>query len=95
MAERAYRLAGDNPGVLDTFGWILIHQDDVDRGTELLKRASKQLPGVAEVSYHYAVALQLSGEHQQARDILETLLADGKLFDGREHARQLLKEIQG
>ena len=95
MAEHAYRLDADNPSVLDTYGWILLHQDDVDRGAELLRQASEQLPDVAEVSYHYAVALQLSGEHQQAREILEVLFADDQSFDGSEHARQLLEEIRG
>ena len=95
MAEHAYRINPDSPGVIDTYGWILIHQDDVDRGKRLLREASEQLPDVAEVSYHYAVALHLSGDQQQARKILEVLLVDDKPFDGREHARQLLGEIQG
>ena len=80
---------------MDTYGWILMHQGDIDRGKQLLSKASEQLPDVAEVSYHYAVALHLSGDQQQARRILEVLLADDKPFDGREHARQLLEEIQG
>ena len=95
MAERAYRMDADNPGVLDTYGWILIHQDDVAKGKRLLRQASKQLPDVAEVSYHYAVALHRSGDQQQAREMLEALLADNKSFDGREQARLLLEEIPG
>jgi len=95
VAERAYHLDPDNPGVLDTYGWILVHQNDIDRGLRLLGKASKQLPGEAEVSYHYAVALHLSGDQQQARKILEALLDDEKPFDSREHARQLLEEIPG
>jgi len=95
MAERAYRLDPDNPGVLDTYGWILVHQNDIDRGLRLLGEASRQLPGEAGVSYHFAVALYLSGDQQKARKILQVLLADDKPFDGREHARQLLEEIPG
>jgi putative PEP-CTERM system TPR-repeat lipoprotein len=95
LAERAYQLEPDNSGVLDTYGWILLHQDDVDSGRRLLQQASEQLPDVAEVSYHYAVALHLSGDNQQARAILEALLADGKPFDSSEQARQLLGEIPG
>jgi len=94
MAERAYRLDADNPGVLDTYGWILVHQGDVDRGTEMLRQASERQPGVADIIYHYAVALNLSGNQQQASEILEALLLDGKSFDDSEHARQLLQEIQ-
>ena len=95
MAERAYRNDPGNPGVLDTYGWILVHQDDVDRGAEMLRQAHEQLPDVAEVSYHYAVALHRSGDQQQAREMLEALLVDNNSFDGREQARQLLEEIPG
>jgi len=95
MAERAYRIAPDNPSVLDTYGWILLQQKEVGRGRQLLERASQQLPEVADVSYHYAVALHLSGDQPQARKLLEALLADGKPFDEREHARQLLAKIPG
>jgi len=95
MAEHAYRLEPDNPEVLDTYGWILLQQGAVDKGRQLLQQASKLLPDVAEVSYHFAVALHLSGDQQQARAILEALVAEGKPFDGSEHARQLLYEITG
>ena len=95
MAEHAFRLDTDNPGVLDTYGWILIHQDDVAKGRRLLRQASKQLPEVAEVSYHYAVALHKSGDQHKARKILQSLLASDKPFDGREQARQLLEDIPG
>ena len=95
MAERAYRIAPDRGGVLDTYGWILVNQGDAEKGVRLLKQASEQLPDEAEVSYHYALALHLTGDQQQARQILENLLVDGKPFNGIEQARQLLRDITG
>jgi cytochrome c-type biogenesis protein CcmH/NrfG len=95
MAEHAYRMAPDNAGVLDTYGWILVNEGDINEGTQLLRQASEKLPDDAEIRYHYAVALHLSGDQQQARQILEDLLADGKPFDNSEQARDLLREISG
>jgi putative PEP-CTERM system TPR-repeat lipoprotein len=95
MAERAYRMASDNAGVLDTYGWILVHEGDVNKGRSLLRQASEQLPDEAEVRYHYAVALSMSGDQQQARRILKDLLAEGKPFASSEQARKLLREISG
>ncbi len=65
------------------------------KGTQLLGQASQQLPDEAEVSYHYAVALYRSGDREGARQILETLVGEERIFDGSKQARQLLKDITG
>jgi putative PEP-CTERM system TPR-repeat lipoprotein len=91
LAESAYRVNSNNNGILDTYGWILVQQGQVDKGRRVLERVMKNLPGVPEVKYHYAVALLKSGEEKEARKILGRLLKDGKSFEGREEAEQLLK----
>lgn len=90
LAERAYRANPDNPGVMDTYGWIQVQQGEVDSGLRLLKQAVEQLSGVAEVRYHYAVALYKSGDRKTAVQLLEALLGEDTPFEGREEARRML-----
>lgn len=92
-AERAFALAGDNPMVLDTLGWILLEQGNVGRGLPLVRQALAQVPDSADMRYHLAVGLHKAGERQQARQELERLLASGKPFEQLDDARALLKQL--
>jgi Tfp pilus assembly protein PilF len=92
-AEKANQLAPDNPGVLDTLGWILVEQGDTKRGLPLLQKASSLAPQAAEVHYHYAAGLAKAGDKTKARKELEQLLATGKPFPHIEDAKALLKQL--
>jgi putative PEP-CTERM system TPR-repeat lipoprotein len=76
-AERAHRLAPDNPAIQDTYGWLLVEGGKVDKGRDLLEKAAKAMPANAEVQYHYAFALAKTGEEAKAREILGSVV-DGK-----------------
>jgi len=91
-AEKAYRLAADNPSVLDTYGWLLTLKGDVTRGLPMLQRANNLMPNASEVRYHMAYALAKSGEKDKARKELEQITA-GKDFPKMEEAKNLLKQV--
>ena len=95
LAKRAWQVAGDNPGVQDTYGWALVQAGQYGRGLELLERARKALPDVAEVRYHHAVALYRAGRKDAALKSLRELLDQQQEFDGRAEAERLLQEWQG
>ena len=92
-AEEAFKVAGSNPAVMDTLGWMLVEQGNTQRGLPLLQKAAAAPASTPEMRYHLAVALHKSGDKTAARKELETLLAQNKPFDQLEEARSLLKTL--
>lgn len=93
LAEQALGLAPDNPTVLDTAGWILVEQNQIARGLELLRRAVSGAPKNATIRYHHAAALARHGDKTQARNELRKLLADTPNFRDSDNAKALLKSL--
>jgi putative PEP-CTERM system TPR-repeat lipoprotein len=92
-AEQAFKVAGDNPGVMDTLGWMLVEQGNTARGLPLLQKAGALAPNAPEIHYHLAVGLNKSGDKQGARKELEKLLAQNQSFAQADEARTLLKTL--
>lgn len=90
LAERAWQLAPDNPGVMDTYGWLLVEHGSLQEGGRILERAVKLLPDNAEVRYHHAVAVYRSGDRETGRQLLSALLGEVASFTGRDEAERLL-----
>ncbi|MCG6939545.1 MAG: PEP-CTERM system TPR-repeat protein PrsT [Gammaproteobacteria bacterium] len=92
-AEKAYRLTQTDPGILDTYGWLLVQQGQTMKGRRLLQQAMEQLPDNLEIRYHYAVALIHSDSKSEGQQILEKLLRENRPFIGRKDAQQLIAKL--
>lgn len=92
-AEKAHKLSAENVAIKDTLGWILIHDNDVKRGVKLLHEAALKLPNNAEVNYHYAVALNKSGDKDKARSLLQKLVATNGNSAVLEKAKEYLQTL--
>ncbi len=91
LARHAYELESQSPGVMDTYGWILLKQGKTEKAADLIKLAVSKLESVPEVQYHYAVALIKTGHAAEGRQRLKALL-DSKLdFIGKEDAIRLMQ----
>jgi putative PEP-CTERM system TPR-repeat lipoprotein len=93
FAERAYSLRPNDPVVIDTLGWLLFRQGQIDRGLALLRDARLRNPTDPEIRYHLASALAKSGRRGEARDELGQALKTGVSFSGIEEARKLYGEL--
>jgi putative PEP-CTERM system TPR-repeat lipoprotein len=56
-AQRAFRLAPANPGVMDTLGWIYLQNGEPARALPLLQKAAALAPHEADIQSHLAAVL--------------------------------------
>ena len=91
-AEKAYE-AQPVAAIADTLGWLLYQSGETDRALELLQVAADGLPENAEVNYHFAVALNASGDEGQAQEVLKRVLDSGSEFDDLAAAKELYKSL--
>jgi putative PEP-CTERM system TPR-repeat lipoprotein len=93
-AERAFDLAPEQPTVLDTLGWILVQQGQIERGITLLQRAVDSAPDAPDIRYHFGAGLLKSGARAQARAELQRALASARPFAEKEAAQALFEAIR-
>jgi putative PEP-CTERM system TPR-repeat lipoprotein len=94
VAEEAYKLAGDQPEIMDTLGWILVEKGDTARGLAILQKAQAQAPKARDIRFHIAAGHYKSGNTAAARKELEVLMAGDMRFAQADEARALLKQLQ-
>jgi cytochrome c-type biogenesis protein CcmH/NrfG len=79
--------------VIDTYGWILLRAGDNKRGLSLLAQAAERAPKNLDVQTHFALALEVNGQADRAREIVEQVLASDRPFDSRALAVELRKKL--
>lgn len=99
LSERAYEVSPNSPQVADTYGWVLFRTGNVSKGVEVLALADTQardsgLNDARDITYHYAAALNESGDSAGARLRLKSILNDNRPFYSRDEAKTLLDSLE-
>ena len=94
VAERATTLAPGNLWITDTYGWILVSRNSLEKALTLLRQAADGLPNEPTVLYHYAFALAASGNGKDARPVLDRVLATDKDFPEKAVALRLAEDLK-
>ena len=79
--------------VLDTIGWIFLHNGKEDKGLVLLQQAALQDARNVHYRFHLASALAKTGRKEDAKTELERLLKENKSFPEKAQAEELLKGL--
>jgi Flp pilus assembly protein TadD len=79
-AEKADKLAPNNPMVLDTWGMLLVEKGETARGVELLQKAVALAPKAASIRLNLASALVKSGQKEAATKELDAVAKLGGTY---------------
>ncbi len=89
MAEKAFLLAPTAQNA-DTYGWILTRSGNAARGVLVLRQA---VPLSPNIGYHLGVALNDTGQKEDAVRVLNAVVATKADFSQKADARKLLEQI--
>lgn len=89
-AQRGYLFAPDADAG-DTLGWIMVRQNAASDAVTILQGAVSQRPGDPTMAYHFAVALNRTGQAAEASRLLKLALASSTAFDDRAAATGLAR----
>lgn len=92
LARQAYVLA-PGPQTADTLGWILTTSGKPQTGVLLLRQANAQAASDPRVQYHYAVALNDTGDKATAIKLLRAAVAVKANYLEKTDAQQLLNTL--
>jgi putative PEP-CTERM system TPR-repeat lipoprotein len=92
-AEQAFKLAPNQPAIMDTLGTLLVDQGKTERGLELLGKAVQQVPEAGGIRLNLAKALIKAGKKPEARQQLEVLAKLGDNFPAQSEVAALLKGL--
>ena len=94
-ARRALFLSPGSAGIKDTYGYMLYRRGNKAEGGELLREAYAASPDSPAIALHMAQLLVDASRTEEARHILQPLLASGRRFDEIDVARKLMESIGG
>lgn len=93
LATRAADGQQNNPGVMDTYGYVLLKNGKRAEALKILAQAASQMPTNPTVQYHLAVAYRENGNRAQAAATVRQALKLGD-FPEAGAARALLAELK-
>jgi len=92
-AEKANRLAPNQPAFMDTLAMLLAEKNDFSRAIDLQRRALALQPGNAGLQLNLARIYIMSGDKVRAKGELEALAKSGQDSRFRAEASALLKTL--
>ncbi|MDR9432285.1 MAG: tetratricopeptide repeat protein [Spiribacter sp.] len=74
LIERAFAITPDDPAIIDSMGWALFRQGEIEPALDFLRRAYAQAPENAEIAAHLGEALWVLERKTEAQAIWQEAL---------------------
>jgi tetratricopeptide (TPR) repeat protein len=82
-----------DPFFLDTLGWLQYRRGDYAQARIYLDRAARLKSDMPIIHYHLGMALYRLGDKEAARAALQSAVADGASYPGRDEAKATLAAL--
>lgn len=93
FARKAYELAPRSSDIMDTYGWLLVLDEQYNQGIPLLREALSSSDQNPEIKLHLASALVRHGANKEdAKPLLQTL-RENKQYSRKPEVIKLSKEL--
>jgi putative PEP-CTERM system TPR-repeat lipoprotein len=92
-AEKASKLAPNDPAVLDTLGMLLVEKGENARAVEALQKATQIAPNVPTIRLNLARVLIKSGQKDAAKKELNALVKLGNKFPDQDEVAKLMQTL--
>jgi putative PEP-CTERM system TPR-repeat lipoprotein len=93
LAKRAYDKAPESPAILDTYGHMLLKQNQASESLKLLEKAALLAPKQNDIQLHLAQAYASNNNTPKAIAILEPLVNSDVEFSEKKTAISLLESL--
>jgi len=94
LVQKALQQHPEEPKVLDTMGWVLYRQGEIDQALTYIRQAQGKDPEKSVLNYHLGKILYDQGRTDQAKEFLQAALSGKDQFSGRDDAQKTLESIQ-
>jgi len=95
FAEKANRIAPNQPVIMETLASLLAGKGDTTRALELLQKATELAPQAPNVRLSLARTQIKAGNKAEAKKNLDELAKLGDKFAAQAEVAKLLKEVGG
>jgi tetratricopeptide (TPR) repeat protein len=93
LAQKAQKLAGNDPRIADTVGWIYLKKHTIDAAVQVFTTDVRVAPHEPVYRYHLALALEQKGDKEGAKRTLLLALDDKPAGVDEQNIRQLLSRL--
>jgi tetratricopeptide (TPR) repeat protein len=93
LAEKAVRMAPQQPNLTDTLGWIYFKRNSIDIALQIFRGLARKYPGNPEFRYHFGLALLQKGDRATAKAELKAALSSKPSAQLRQNIEAALVKI--